>query len=350
MRPNFKRFVEGLPFLIRSSGLKSSRIVKVKENYFPSKLFANKQYRIKYFYCDEFVKENRPTIFLTHGMSGYGIDDVRMTETAVNLTVCGYTVVVPEFEEIKALKITPESPQNIKDVFLILLDQKDLNTESIGFFSVSFSAGYGLTAFTDALIASKIKSIIAIGGFSEILDTCIFAMKNYENDDYPTNILFYNFIHLLYDNCELLKKAFYEAALDNGFLRRGKDSIAPQIYEKLSKGHKEIFDRVKIDANFRIELGLKIKESYQSEAKSISPIYYIEKIKAPVCLLHGANDNVIPENESIKLAQKMQDYQLDYFLEITKLLSHGDKIPFWKQLGGLPGLSNAFGYFFEKLS
>ncbi|HMV40960.1 MAG TPA: hypothetical protein PKD50_00395, partial [Leptospiraceae bacterium] len=276
-------------------------------------------------------------------------DDIRMTEAATNLTVCGYTVVVPEFEEIKALKISQESPRNIKDAFLIILDQKDLNTESIGFFSISFSAGFGLIAFTDPEISTKVKSIIAIGGFAEILDTCNFAMLNYEKDDYPTNILFYNYIHLLYDNCEELAKAFYEAALDNGLSRRGKDQVAPRIYENLSKGHREIFDRVKTSATFRKELGLKISQAYEKEAKSISPIYFIEKIKAPVCLLHGKNDDVISENESIKLSKQMNAYNIDHVLELTGLLSHGDKIPFWKQLSSLPGLSHAFGYFFENL-
>jgi len=45
----------------------------------------------------------------------------------------------------------------------------------------------------------------------------------------------------------------------------------------------------------------------------------------------------------------MNAYNIDHVLELTGLLSHGDKIPFWKQLSSLPGLSHAFGYFFENL-
>jgi hypothetical protein len=273
-----------------------------------------------------------------------------VTDVALSLSACGYNVVVPEFVEIKALKITEESVKNIKDAFLIILEQEKLNTKSVGFFSISFSAGFGLVALVDPEISSRVKSILVVGGFAELLDTCSFAIGNYLKDDYPTNILFYNYLHLLYEDAEALTEIFYQAALDNGFSRKEKDRIAPILYLKLNKRHKDIYDQVKVDADFRKELVNKIKFSYLEPAKSASPIYSIEKIKAPVCLIHGRNDKVISENESLKLASKMKDFDLDYKLEVTGLLSHGDKVPAWKELNSLPSLSSAFGYFFEKLN
>ncbi|MBK9500811.1 MAG: hypothetical protein IPO06_15835 [Leptospiraceae bacterium] len=123
---SFKRFFLGLPFLIRSSGLRFPSSIQIEEEILPSKLVPDKQYRFKYYFPKKRSKEKNPTIFLTHGMSGYGIDDPRMFDAAISLSSGGYTVVVPEFKEIKALKITPESVRNIKDVFLVLLDQKIL--------------------------------------------------------------------------------------------------------------------------------------------------------------------------------------------------------------------------------
>ena len=344
-------FFWGISFLLKSSGLfRFSSSVRIEEGFLPIKRDPKKKYRVKYFFTKKHYENKPPTILLTHGMSGYGIDDIRMTDVAISLSSCGYNVVVPEFEEIKALKITPESAQNIKDVFLVILEQEKLNTKNIGFFSISFSAGYGLVAFADPEIASKVKSIIAIGGFSELLDTCRFALGNYLKDDYPGNILFYNYLHLLYDDSDALAETFYQAALDNGFSRSDKDKIAPKLYEKLSKRHKEIFDRVKVDTDFRKDLVQKISAAYETPAKSISPIYYVDKIKSPVCLIHGKNDDVISETESIKLAAKMKQFNLEFTLELTGLLSHGDKIPVWKQIGSLPGLASAFGYFFKNLN
>ena len=347
---NFSRFWYGFPFLLKSTGLISNVPTKTEEFYWDSKLFPNKKYRVKYFLTNKKSKESPPTIFLTHGMSGYGIDDIRMTDVANSLSASGYNVVVPEFEEIKALKITHESVKNIKDVFLALLERPELNTKQIGFFSISFSAGFGLTAFTDPEIANLVKVIIAIGGFGNLLDTCSYAMENYLEDDYPTNILFYNYLHLLYEDTQSLSQVFYEAALDNGFSRKEYEKVAPKLYEKLSKGHKEIFDRVKLDKDFRHQFVDTIKASYGESARLASPFYWIEKIKSPVCLLHGKDDGVISENESIKLAEKMKVHGLEYHLELTGLLSHGDKIPVWKQISSIPGLASAFGYFFEKLN
>lgn len=347
---SFSRFWYGFPFLLKSTGLISNAPVKTQEFYWDSKLIPNKKYRVKYFLANKNKDKIPPTIFLTHGMSGYGIDDIRMTDVANSLSACGYNVVVPEFEEIKALKITHESVKNIKDVFLSLLERTELNTKQIGFFSISFSAGFGLTAFSEPEIANRVKVIIAIGGFSDLLDTCRFAMENYDRDDYPTNILFYNYLHLLYEDVEDLTKVFYEAALDNGFSRPPSLQVAPTLYKSLSKRHKEIFDQAKLSKEFREKLVNAIRISYGESAKLSSPFYSIEKIKSPVCLLHGKNDGVISESETLKLARKMKEFGLEYHLELTGLLAHGDKIPVWKQINSLPGLASAFGYFFEKLN
>ena len=183
-----------------------------------------------------------------------------------------------------------------------------------------------------------------------LLDTCSFAIDNYSEDDYPTNILYYNYNHLLYENMDELSMYFYEAALDNGLSRPIGQEVAPKLYEKLSIDHKIIVDRVKSDKDFRKDFVKNIKVYYEKQAKLASPIYSIEKIKAPICLIHGKDDGVISETESIKLAEKMKRFDLEYRLELTGLLSHGDKVPIWKQVGSIPSLSSAFGYFFEKLN
>ena len=83
-------FFWGISFLLKSSGLfRFSSSVRIEEGFLPSKRDPKKKYRVKYFFTKKHYENKPPTILLTHGMSGYGIDDIRMTDVAISLSSCG---------------------------------------------------------------------------------------------------------------------------------------------------------------------------------------------------------------------------------------------------------------------
>nr|HNI27753.1 hypothetical protein [Leptospiraceae bacterium] len=77
--------------------------------------------------------------------------------------------------------------------------------------------------------------------------------------------------------------------------------------------------------------------------------HYIKDISIPVSIIHGRNDYVIPETESIRISEQMNKCGMQNRLEITSLLSHGDKVSYWKYLSEIPGLAEAFGYFLIRI-
>ena len=57
----------------------------------------------------------------------------------------------------------------------------------------------------------------------------------------------------------------------------------------------------------------------EDHLEKISPINHVKNIKAPVLLIHGEYDKVVPIKQSIKMFDKMQDADKDVtFLELEK--------------------------------
>lgn len=326
------------------------RPVSIKNIVLNSKKEPGKTYRSKLYSIQNKDLKTRPTILLAHGMSKKGIDDPRITELALGLASSGYTVVTPEYHEVMHLEISEQTPENILDSFLALEDYSgELNLNKLGFFSVSFSGGMGLIALMDKKLSGKVKSAIVIGGFADFSSTAFYTVENYYRDDYGTFIYFYNYIQKEMNVSNTLVQLFYESALDNGLQREKENSISKNLYNKLENSEKEIYDNICKNEEYRKELVTRINLKLTELMKSTSPLYRIESLNVPLALIHGKDDAVIPESESIKLGEKLISTGKDCFLEITGLLSHGDRVPIWKQLKDVPGLARAFGYFFYRL-
>lgn len=111
----------------------------------------------------------------------------------------------------------------------------------------------------------------------------------------------------------------------------------------------ELYRRIHQEKEFRKKLFEEFRLKSKSLIDYLSPINYLEKIGSVISLVHGMGDIVIPEVESQKLAKELDKLKKPYKLEITRLLSHGDTIPIWKKLSGVPGLASTFGYFFTNI-
>jgi hypothetical protein len=337
---SFANLKKGFPFLYRFSGLVKIKPVSIFE-YSLKKKKSYKEFKVReFFYSDS---DKIPVIFLLHGMSAYGIDDPRIYDLATNLSYSGYRVICPELEEVKSLKILADTIENIQTLYHLILEK--YRNRKMGYFSVSFSAGMGLTA----LAKENIPVMMLVGGFYNIMNISGFVVSNFNKDDYGTYVLFYNFIDKIEKKYIHLKEYFYEAALDNGLRRKNKSPKAPRIYQKLKPSEKDFLNRIESSSELRKEIAEQISDLVREPSKRISPEYVIDSIQAKLSILHGKNDYVIPESESILLSNSLKSSQKEHNLEITGLLDHGDKVSYVSKVHEIPALSKSFGYFFNNL-
>ena len=337
---SFANLKKGFPFLFRFSGLVKIKPVSNFE-YSLKKKNSKKEFKVREFVSSD--SEKKPVIFLLHGMSGYGIYDPRIYDLATNLCHSGYTVICPELEEVKLLKITVETIENIQTLYQLILEK--YKNRKIAYFSVSFSAGMGLTA----LAKENIPVMMLVGGFYNIMNISGFVVSNYHIDDYGTNVLFYNFIDKVEQKYLSLKEYFYQAALDNGLHRKNKNPQAPTIFMKLSTVEKDFLKQIESSSKLRKQIAEEISSQMREPSKSISPEYRINSIKAKISILHGKNDYVIPESESILLSNSLKFFNKEHNLQITGLLDHGDKVSYINKIHEIPNLAKSFGYFFNNL-
>ena len=338
---------KGFSFLLRFTVPNLSSGQTVNTEFLQSKKDQAKRYRTKVYTCSK----SRKAVLLFHGMGVLGIDDPRLIELASNLCISGFTVFTPELEEVKNLKIRIETVENIRDIVLSLdsFQEKYPFEEGLGFFSVSFGAGLGLIALSDGEIQKKFSSMCVVGGFANFEAVVPHVLEHFETENYGNFILLHNFIHMTVTNSEKLESVLWEAAMDNALNRKNGEAVAPKLQSALNSRDKEIFERICKEKSFRKALGEEIRESAGLLLRDLSPIHYIKEISIPVSIIHGRNDYVIPETESMVISKQMSDCGIQNRLEITSLLSHGDKVSYWRHINEIPGLAEAFGYFLIRI-
>ncbi|MDX1958919.1 MAG: hypothetical protein SFU98_10115 [Leptospiraceae bacterium] len=287
---------------------------------------------------------NNKTILLLHGMNFKGIDDDRLVELALRLSRTGARILTPELDEVKNLLITPKTIENIKE--LIVHYSKEY--PGLGLFAVSFTAGMSLIAVTDDKLKHSLSCIILVGSYSNFKNTISHVVKNFDYDDYGTYILFYNYLERIMPVSKELKETLREAAMDNIFYRKGENSIANQKKLALSVEERKVFESIQLDKEARIAFALKITEESPSLIYEMSPINYCRKLSIKISLIHGRNDRIISEQESEELNSLLEETLPKNFV-ITPLLSHGDKVDYWKEIPSIPPLAVGFGYFLESI-
>lgn len=321
----------------------------IQEELIPLEDKGDSKIRIKIITPEPKPKKEFPSVLILHGMNKMGIDDPRMIHLAKCVSSLGYRAILPEIPEVMNLEITTNTLEAIYGTIKSVINYEKFRDERFGFLSISFSGGMGLIAISRPDIRNKFQAVCTIGAYSDFSKAVPYALGNYNLDNYGTYIFFYNYIDFFQEKGANLKIYFYEAAMDNGLKRMGSSSIGQKIFQILSESEKDFCRQIETKTEFRHELFEKFMKKSKSLIDSLSPINYVDKLTSQICLIHGKGDIVVPESESVRLAEKLKSYQKPYKLQVTKLLAHGDTIPIWKQIPEVPKLASAFGYFFSNI-
>ncbi len=342
MRPYFL----SLPLVFTYGG-----IIKNKNIISESVILKNKRRATVYFPKGK-DKTKLPGIYLQHGLSCLGIDDPRIIDLGENLAHCGFSVILPELTEVRDLKLSLETIENIETVGIELSENKTwFDGKRFGFFSVSFSSGLGLIACSRKTLADRVRSFMAVGGYCDFLDTFPFVFSNFHIDNYGVLILMYNLLER-HDKklSKELNSVFFEAAKDNTLHRVGEEAVAPQLLKKTSKSAQDFFHQLNTSKEFRDQMAIHLQSTFNEEyPKSFSPYYHMAGLKSPVSLLHGFDDPVISPNESRKLSAYFESKGHKFVFETSTALTHGDNLPLHQQINGIPGLLRTFGTFLHWL-
>lgn len=279
------------------------------------------------------------TIVLTPGVHAEGIDEPRLTKFAADLAASGAGIVTPELPDLLKYEITRRLPDQIEDVATWVASNRLLAPDGrVGLVGISFSGGLSLVAAGRPALRDHTAFVLSFGGHGDLGRVMQFLATGTQPDgtfrqphDYGVVVELLNFAYRLVplDQVDALKstvrifmKASHVDMFDKAEARRIFDrAIASET--DLPSPARELMHMVNTrdvralgDLLTPIVTGMDLPPEVSPE-RSPAPA-------APIYLLHGADDVVIPSQESKRLAAAYRARGANVHLLVTPLITHAE--------------------------
>ena len=292
----------------------------------------------------------RHTVLLVSGLHPAGIDEPRLVALARRLAEANITVVTPEIPELSRFEITPILTDRIEDAAAWLAAESGLApTGRIGLMGISFSGGLAVVAAGRPSLRNRLLYVFSFGGHDDLRRVLEYFCSGVEPEadpydgpglgvtqatrpphDYGVAVVLLNVVeHVvppdqvapLRDAVRRFLRASYldridkpQAAREYAALRDLARTLPDPAATLL--GYVNNRDVVHLGPQLLPYIGFYIDAPALSPSRSPKP-------SAPVFLLHGRDDNVIPAVESQYLADRLRG-QVPVRLLLTDLISHAE--------------------------
>lgn len=269
-----------------------------------------------------------PGIVLVHGMHELGTNEPRLVNFARALAASGFVVMTPQVEGIAEYRVEAQSGDLIGAAAQAFAHELDV--PRVGVLAISFSGGLALLAAADPHYSSSIAWIASIGGYYELAHVLqFFATGDAVRPDGSVEHLTpheYGALIVVLDrpgeffppeDADKAREAIKLVLSD-----QGKKSEA--ITSQMTPAGQEVMQRIyhkQLDG-FRQAILAEIDKDREQLAAA-SPAGRLAFVRAPVFLLHGADDNVIPPTELLWIRDHVPEQYLVYAL-ISPAITHAE--------------------------
>jgi dienelactone hydrolase len=298
-------------------------------------------------------------VLLVPGVHAGGIDEPRLVRFAQDLASVGHAVLTAELPDLKRYSLTPQSTDMIEDAALWLAQQPHLAHDGrVGLMGISFAGGLSVVAASRPSIRDRVAFVLSFGGHGDLPRTLRYLCTGVQPDgttlpphDYGVAIILLGVAGRLVPagQVDALRTAILayldashiavldQAAGDAAFARaRAMTASLPEPARTLM-GYVNDRDVGRLGPLLLPHVADLAGDPALSPSRSVPPA-------APVYLLHGTNDNVIPAVESVLLARELRDRGVTVHQLATPLITHAsverrvpaaalwDLISFWTAL------------------
>lgn len=277
----------------------------------------------------------RRAALLTSGLHRSGIDEPRLIRLARQLSAAGVTIVTPDIPELSRFEITPAITDTIERAAAWLAIESGLAlNQPVGLMGISFSGGLSIVAAGRPSLAGRVGYVFSFGGHDDLPRVLRYLCTGSEpypahelgvQSDRPFVLAPHDYgvaVILLGVADHLVPKAQVEplraavmryllasapdSNVDNAAAAREFDALkhlAQKLPEPSARLLRYVNDRDVVHLGPRLLpfVSASAGDAALSVSKSSKP-------SAPVFLLHGTGDNVIPSVESEYLAQDLRGH------------------------------------------
>jgi dienelactone hydrolase len=284
------------------------------------------------------ARASRRAVLLTGGVHAKGIDEPRLMKFAGDLAIGGTPVVTAEVPDLLQYRITPALTDTIEDAAAWAAAQPTIAPDGrIGLFGISFAGGLSISAAGRPRLRDHVAFVLSLGGHGDLARVAHFLCTGKEPDgsyhkphDYGVVIALVNLADQVVpaEQVEPLRRAIVTfltashldmvdkpaAALEFAHAREQQRALPEPAATLMAYVN---------DRNVQA-LGTTLLPHVATFAKdpSLSP-EIAPGVTAPVFLIHGADDNVVPPIESRLLAERLSK-QTEVHLLVTPLITHAE--------------------------
>jgi len=278
------------------------------------------------------------TVLLTPGVHADGIDEPRLVKLARDLSAGGLTVLTPELPDLLRYQISPREPDMLEDAVLWASARPELAPDGrVGLMGISFSGGLSLVAAGRPSLAGKVAFAFSLGGHGDLSRVLAFLCTGIEPGgqhrrphDYGVAIILLNVAGRVVppEQVEPLRAGiltFLRAShLASRDMRKAEETFAEarrmqsDMPEPAATFMKYVNER---DVAALGPLLLPHAKQFASDP-ALSP-EHSPASPAPVYLLHGTEDSVIPSIESVLLSRWLEP-RTEVRLLLSPLISHAE--------------------------
>lgn len=336
-------FVRGAALVARAAGLRGpwpDRLLAWTDHHFDTRdLQVPSRYGALRSRLYQPTTGSRRTVILTAGVHAEGIDEPRLVKLARDFAATGITVLTPELPDLLEYRITPRLPDMLEDVVAWTAADPALAPDRrVGLVGISFSGGLSVVAAGRKRIAQDVAFVVSFGGHGDLGRTLQYLCTGMQPDGGYRQPHDYGVVIILLNGTDRLVPAS-----DVEPLRR-----AIRVF--LQASHVDMVDHTRAQGIFRqaIDLEPTLKEPARTllhyvntrDVAHLGPVLlpHVESVTtdpnlsaerspapaAPVFLLHGSDDNVIPSVESALLARALEAQGASVHLLRSSLITHAE--------------------------
>lgn len=286
----------------------------------------------------------RRTVLVMPGFNSFGIDEPRVASLAADLAASGFRVMALALPDLQRFRLTPAATDVIEDTVAWLAAQPESARPDgrVGVIAISFTGGLSISAAGRDRVRDKIAFVMSLGGHGDLRR----VMRFLATGDAP---------RAAGVNPPPAPHDYGVAVILNGLADRGvvpADQVEPLreaiatflVASQLTVGDQAAADRQFAKAR---EMGEQLPEPSRTymryvndrAVKQLGPILvpYLNQLgaddpslspelapppSAPVYLLHGFDDNIVPAAESVLLANALEARNAEVELLVSGLITH----------------------------
>jgi dienelactone hydrolase len=283
------------------------------------------------------------TVLLVPGIHAMGIDEPRLTALAKDLAGSGVGVMTMALPDLQRYEITARATDQIEDAVAWLTDRAELAPDRrVGMVGISFAGGMSIVAAARPAIRDRVAFVLSFGGHGDLVRVTRYlctgeaphveGIEIHPPHDYGVAVVLYGVAPRVVppEQVEPLREGIRtflwasqltlvnQKQADEAFARARE--IAKSLPAPASTYLAHVNDR-----NVRALGAVLVPHiAALSSNQAISPERAPSAPAAPVYLLHGAGDTVIPPVESALLGEHLRRQGVEARVLLSRLITHAE--------------------------